>query len=80
MDLEQEQHPPERVHIPARFQDMSAPYLHGYRSARYRLGHRVNLDVMRYEPEEPLGEQELVAWTEGFRIGFQHRRAAGEAS
>jgi len=78
MDIEQ--HSPEPVEIPVRFRSLSGPYLHGYRSARYRLGHRVNLDVMRYEPEEPLGEQELVAWTEGFRIGFQHRRAAGESS
>lgn len=67
------------ISIPGSFRAHEGAFRRGYRAARQRDGgYRVNLEAMRYEPEEPMGEAEFAAWTEGFRAGFLARREAGE--
>jgi hypothetical protein len=67
--------------VPTHLRPHEGAFMRGYRAARHRDGaYRVNLVAMQYEPEEPMGEAEFAAWTEGFRAGFLDRRAAGDPS
>jgi hypothetical protein len=67
------------VLVPAQFAGAEDAFRVGYRAGREVQGrYRLNIEAMRYEPLDAISDMELEAWTEGFRIGYVARRAAGE--